>query len=95
VDVERDISRGEQVEHELTAMIERRHERRVLKEGDRTLMEAWQESERRHDARRREENRAAWSHYFGRLATSLRSRAEEYDRRAETLMEDQPKGDAA
>ena len=35
VDTERDISKGEAVEHELTAMIERRHDRRVVEEGER------------------------------------------------------------
>jgi DNA-binding transcriptional regulator PaaX len=95
MDVGRDISRGEQVEQELTAMIMRRHDRRVFEEGERPALEAWQESERRYEARSREENRLAWCGYFGRLAACLRTRAEEYDRRVETLMEDQPKGDTA
>jgi hypothetical protein len=42
-------------------------------------------SVRRCTARRREENRLAWSDYFGRLAGVLRARAEECDRRAALL----------
>jgi hypothetical protein len=38
--------------------------------------------------------RLAWCGYFERLATSLRARAEEYDHRAQTLMEDEPEGAA-
>jgi len=41
VDTERDISKGEAVEHELTAMIERRHDRRVVEEGERPAEGAW------------------------------------------------------
>jgi hypothetical protein len=90
----RDISRGEAVEHELDRLIEKRHDRRVVAEGERPAEEMWAESERRHNARRREENRAAWCEYFCHIAGSLRARAEEYDQRAQTLMEDQPKGAA-
>ena len=50
--------------------------------------ELWKESVRRYNARRREENRLSWQSYFCRLAGSLRARAEEYDRRAQTLMEE-------
>jgi hypothetical protein len=42
-----------------------------------------------YNARRREENRRAWCAYFERLASSLRSRAEEYDHRGRTLLEDE------
>jgi hypothetical protein len=88
-----DSSRGETVEADLDRFIALRHEKRVKTEGERQLEEAWRESERRAEARRREENRLAWCDYFSHLAGSLRTRAEEYDRRAQTLMEtDQPKG---
>jgi hypothetical protein len=83
-----DIARGEMVEKELDSMIGRR----ARQEDPEEEHELWKESARRYNARRREENRLAWCDYFERLATSLRSRAEEYDKRAETLMEDQPKG---
>ena len=82
---------GEAVEGELDRLIERRS-RQVDPDEEHEL---WQESVRRYNARRREENRLAWCDYFSHLAGSLRTRAEEYDRRAQTLMEtDQPKGAA-
>ena len=77
-----DIARGELVERELDTMIERRSRQ---KEPD-DVSERWKESVRRYDARRREKNRLAWCDYFSHLAGSLRARAEEYDRRAQTLM---------
>ena len=79
-----DIGRSEQVERELDAMIERRSRQKDPDEEH----ELWRESVRRYNARRREENRLAWCDYFSRLAGSLRARAEEYDRRAQTLMEE-------
>jgi hypothetical protein len=59
----RDIGRGEAVEHELDAFISKRHERRVKSEGERQAEEAWKESVRRYEARRREENRQAWASF--------------------------------
>jgi hypothetical protein len=86
-----DIARGEMVEKELNAMIERRSRQKDPEEAS----EAWQESVRRYNVRRREENRLLWCDYFSHLAGSLRTRAEEYDHRAQALMEtDQPKGAA-
>jgi hypothetical protein len=83
-----DIARGEMVEKELNAMIERRSRQKDPEEAS----EAWQESVRRYNVRRREENRLAWCDYFERLSACLRARAEEYDHRAQMLMEEQPKG---
>ena len=83
-----DIARGEVVEKELNAMIERRSRQKDPEEAS----EAWQESVRRYNVRRREENRLAWCDYFERLSACLRARAEEYDHRAQMLMEEQPKG---
>ena len=83
-----DIVRGEMVEKELNAMIERRSHQKDPEEAS----EAWQESVRRYNVRRREENRLAWCDYFERLSACLRARAEEYDHRAQMLMEEQPKG---
>ncbi len=57
MDVERDISKGEQVEHELDAMIRKRHEQRVKVEGHRPAEEMWAASERRYIARLDEEQR--------------------------------------
>ena len=82
------IARGEMVEKELNAMIERRSRQKDPEEAS----EAWQESVRRYNVRRREENRLAWCDYFERLSACLRARAEEYDHRAQMLMEEQPKG---
>lgn len=67
------------VERELDAMIERRSRREPETEE---ASELCQESVRRYNARRRKANRIAWCDYFERLATSLRTRAEEYDHRA-------------
>ena len=80
---------GEAVEAELNRLIARRSRREI--DPDETE-ELWKESERRYNARRREENRREWCGYFERLATCLRARVEEYDHRAQVLMEDQPKG---
>jgi hypothetical protein len=86
-----DIARGELVKKELDQMIERRSRQKDPEEES----EAWQESVRRYNVRRREENRLAWWDYFSHLAGSLSARAEEYDHRVQALMEtDQPKGAA-
>ena len=51
--------------------------------------ELWKASVRAYTVRRQEENRLAWCDYFGRLAARVRSpRAEEYDHRAQALLED-------
>jgi hypothetical protein len=80
-----EITQGERAEAELDAFIERRSRRKDPEEAS----DAWQVSVRRYNVRRREENRLAWCDYFERLATSLRSRAEEYDDRAQALLEDE------
>jgi hypothetical protein len=55
--------------------------------------ELWKENVRAYTACRQEENRLAWGHYFGRLAARVRSpRAEEYDHRAQALLEDRGEG---
>ena len=85
------VAPGEAVEADLNRLIERRSRQRDAEEES----ELWKESVRRYNARRREENRLAWCDYFSHLAGSLRARAEEYDHRAQALMEtDQPKGAA-
>jgi hypothetical protein len=82
-----DIARGEMVERELDAMIERRSRQKDPDEEH----ELWKESVRRYNAGRREENRLAWCEYFSRLAGSLRARAKEYDQRVAHL-EDRGEG---
>jgi hypothetical protein len=78
-----DIADGEMVERELDQLITRRSKHKDPEEQS----EAWQQSVRRYNIRRKEENRLAWCHYFERLAWSLRTRAAEYDRRAQALMQ--------
>jgi hypothetical protein len=88
-----DIARSEAVEADLDRLIERRSRKGEVDPEE--CEELWRQSVRRYNARRREENRLAWCGYFERLAGSLRARAEEYDHRAQALMEtDQPKGAA-
>jgi hypothetical protein len=83
------IAHGEMVEAELNRLIEKRSTRETDSEEKEAL---WQESVRRYNARRREENRLAWCDYFSHLAGALRARAEEYDHRARTLLEDRGEG---
>ena len=80
-----DANRTEAADRELVRMIERRSRNGDVDPDERE--ELWKESVRRYNARRREENRVAWCDYFSRLASALRARAEEYDRRAQALME--------
>jgi hypothetical protein len=80
-----DVMRGEMVEKELYILIERRSRKGERDPAERE--ELWKESVRRSNARRQEENRLAWCDYFSHLARTLRTRAEEYDRRAQMLMQ--------
>jgi hypothetical protein len=80
-----DVARTEAADAELVRMIERRSRKgEVDSDGFEPF---YMESVRRYNARRREENRLAWCDYFERLAACLRARADEYDCRAQTLME--------
>jgi hypothetical protein len=92
-----DIARGEQVENELTAMIERRHDRRVVEEGERPAEEAWMESERRYQEQRRMQARYEWHLYHTSQAERHRRTLEEliasHEAAAARLM-DVPKGAA-
>jgi hypothetical protein len=56
----RDIGRGEAVEYELDAFISKRHEQRVKSEGERQLEEAWKESVRAYEEKRRQMARLEW-----------------------------------
>jgi hypothetical protein len=88
-----DVAHGEMVEKQLDALIQRRARKGEIDPDEQE--ELWKASVRRYNARRREENRREWCGYFERLSACLRARAEEYDQRAQTLMEtDQPKGAA-
>jgi hypothetical protein len=78
------MARTEAADVELVRMIERRSRKGEVDPDE--LEPCYMESVRRYNARRREQNRLAWCDYFSHLAGSLRVRAEEYDRRAQTLM---------
>lgn len=52
-----------------------------------SLEELWRDSERRYHDRRRRWLRAQWFAHYSGLAHSLRSRADEFERRAEALCE--------
>lgn len=58
-----DIARGEATEKELDSLIRRRHDHRVAEEGERPLLEAWAESERRREDQRRREWARDWRDY--------------------------------
>jgi hypothetical protein len=89
-----DVARADPVDAELDRLISKRASQDRRPDED-EQEELWKESVRRYNARRREKNRLAWCDYFSHLAGSLRARAEEYDHRAQELMErDQPKGAA-
>jgi hypothetical protein len=80
-----DVARRDTVDVELNHLIEKRSSRETdSDERD----ELWKASVAAYNARRREENRLAWCDYFCRLAGTLRARAEEYDHRAQALLED-------
>jgi hypothetical protein len=85
-----DVADAEMAEKQLDAMMQRRARKGEV--GPDEAEEIWKESVRRYNARRREENRREWCGYFERLAACLRARAEEYDHRAQVLMDVRPKG---
>jgi hypothetical protein len=68
-----DIARGELVERELNAMIERRSRRKDPDEG----REAWQESELIYAARQHEAMRRAWASYHQEQARRHRRTLED------------------
>jgi hypothetical protein len=68
----RDIQRGAQVDGELDAFIERRHQQRVKEEGERAEEEAWKESERRHAQAQRQQARLEWHLHHTDQAERLR-----------------------
>lgn len=82
-----DITRGEQVEAELDAMIPRRHDQRMLSEGERAAEELWAESVRRYNARQEADHRLAWCEHFRKMRAVHYGLGDEYDaklRRLET-----------
>ena len=83
---------------EATDQIDRLIEKRQAKQtgaDEANAVEAmWRAGERAHAAKQREENRTAWFAYFSHLAHSCRQRAEEYEAKADALL-DQSKGEDA
>lgn len=70
---EAEIASGMHVDAEMDAYIARRDKKRRQEEGERPEEALWRESERRENARRREQNRIAWSEYHIGRAASLRA----------------------
>ncbi len=79
-----DVVRGEKLEAELNAMIEKR----ALKaSGEQQFIEdAWAESARVHQRRTRERNRWEWIRFFERMAENHARMSEDYGRRASALL---------
>jgi hypothetical protein len=82
----RDIAPGAQVDAELDAFISRRSKMLQLEEGERAAEEAWVESTRVHNEKRRQQARHEWHlHHLGqaeRLRSTLEALATEHERRA-------------
>ena len=70
---------------QLDALIERRARERSSADE---LEEMYRASVRRHRERERKAIRAEWFAYFSNLASSLRRSADEFERRAESLLEE-------
>jgi hypothetical protein len=87
-----DIARGEMVEKELDAMIERRSRQKDPQEDS----DLWQESERRHQEQRRLQTRLEWHlHHTAqaeRLRRTLEALASHHEEQAAKLMDVRPKG---
>jgi hypothetical protein len=90
-----DVARGEMVEKQLDAMIQRRTRKGDVDSDERE--ELWKAGVRRYHARREEELRAAWcEHHQGqaaRLRTTLEALIADHEQQAERYR-DQPKGAA-
>ncbi|MEJ7815964.1 MAG: hypothetical protein WKF53_12395 [Rubrobacter sp.] len=78
-----DITKGEAVEGELDLMIARR----ARDNPERDLEAMYAASVRRFKARQRDHIRWEWVRHFDRMADSHRRLSEDYERRAEALME--------
>jgi len=83
--ISREIARGERAVAELDSFISRRDKQRRETEGDRAVEAAWAISERREDARRRQENRAGWHGWHVHRADLYRRLSAEHEAAAEKL----------
>jgi hypothetical protein len=86
-----DVARADTIDAELDRLIRKQASQDRRPDPD-EQEELWKESVRRYNARRQEENCLAWCESFMHLAARPRSRAEEYDHRAQALLEDQGEG---
>ena len=80
-----DISRSEQVETDLSRLVERQDAERRKSEGERRLEALWTESVRRYQERQQAAHRAAWHEYEMRLYRIHSGLAAEHLARAEKL----------
>ena len=91
-----DIARGEMVEKQFDALIQRRARKGDVDPDEREAL--WQTSVRRYNARRREEMRAAWHEYHQGQAARHRVVLEKliahHEEQAAKLMEVEAKGAA-
>jgi len=78
------------VEAELNRLIERRSRNGDTDPDERE--ELWKESVKAYHERQRAQNRWAWIRHFDRMAANHRALSEHYERRAEELCEDKPRG---
>jgi hypothetical protein len=72
-----DIARSEQVEHELTGLIERRHDKRVAEEGHRPSEEMYEESTRHYREQMHAQARVEWHLHHTEQACRLRRTLEQ------------------
>jgi hypothetical protein len=87
-----DVARAGTVDAEVDRLVCKRASQNRRLDPD-EQEELWKESVRRYNDPRQEENRLAYCDYSGRLAARVRSpRAEEYDHRAQALLEDRGEG---
>ena len=82
----------EQASASIDALIERRSREKANANLE---ADTWRASERRHNERERRVLRAEWFAFYSRLAASLRTSAERYERRAEELLEDDGRKETA
>jgi hypothetical protein len=85
----RDIASGAQVDGEIDAFIERRHQQRVKEEGERAQEAAWAESARKHAQAQRQQARLEWhlhhTEQAERRRTTLESLIAHHEAEAEKL----------
>jgi hypothetical protein len=91
-----DVVKGEKVESELTHLIERRHDQRVVEEGHRPSEEMYEESTRRYQQQMRVRARYEWHlHHTAqaeRLRRTLEALASHHEEQAAKLTDGRAKG---